>query len=101
MWWSVRQPLFPYKVGHPHMPSTRAARGLRHFCPRSLPVTRPYAPTLRPLCSLSQTAVGRPRRQHPLLCPSTPPPTGQSPPGCAPPSPRRLTVRGVATWRCG
>lgn len=20
MWWSVRRPLFPYKVGHPHMP---------------------------------------------------------------------------------
>ncbi|GCB24317.1 hypothetical protein AAWM_07202 [Aspergillus awamori] len=31
MWWSVRRPLFPYKVGHPHMPPTRAARGLRHF----------------------------------------------------------------------
>lgn len=84
MWWSVRRPLFPYKVGHPHMPPTRAARGLRHF-------VHPRGP-VRPLCSFSQTALGRPRRQHPLLCPSTPPPTRQS---------RRLTVRGVDAWLCG
>ena len=88
MWWSVRRPLFPYKVGHPHMPPTRAARGLRHFVhPRGplryhTPVVLVFANRTRPPAAPTPTPV----------CPSTPPPTRQS---------RRLTVRGVDAWLCG
>ena len=122
MWWSVRRPLFPYKVGHPHMPPTRAARGLRHFVHPRGPLRyhtlrrdarcarfrKPHSAarganthvTFQNVTyagpATGQPAVRGVAEQPPadrdLLCPSTPPPTRQS---------RRLTVRGVDAWLCG
>jgi len=92
MWWSVRRPLFPYKVGHPHMPPTRAARGLRHF-------VHPRGPlryhTLRrdARCARFRKphSAARGANTHSCALPLLRPP-GQS---------RRLTVRGVDAWLCG
>ncbi|GCB28336.1 hypothetical protein AAWM_11221 [Aspergillus awamori] len=92
MWWSVRRPLFPYKVGHPHMPLPGLQGDLgilsilaaRYATIRSVvtPVVLVFANRTRPPAAPTPTPV----------CPSTPPPTRQS---------RRLTVRGVDAWLCG